>query len=328
MAERLVERASDLAALSVFADCFGADLYPLASELSPVAATAGEVLMRQGDPADVFLIIHTGRVEVSRQSDDGYSFVADVEAGRIVGEIALLRHSPRTATVTAIEDLTGWTGGGDAFDELIELPGVLTMLIRTARARLAAFLTPIPLKLADGTRLLVRPVLPGDSERTTQGPVEFSSETLYRRFQTPRAPTPGLMRYLFEVDYINHFVWVVTTDSGDVVADARFVRDEGDGSTAEIAFTVGDEYQGRGIGKYLMGAVAVAARVAGVKKFSARVLSENLAMRSILDQAGARWEREDLGIVLTVVDVPTKFPFGRKTEKRLEDVARQAMRAL
>jgi RimJ/RimL family protein N-acetyltransferase len=328
VAERLVERASDLAALSVFADCFGADLYPLARELSPVAADAGDVLMRQGDSADYFLIIHTGRVEVAHQSDDGYSFTADVEAGRIVGEIALLRHSPRTATVTAVEALTGWTGGGDAFDELIELPGVLTMLIRTARARLAAFLTPIRFKLSDGTRLLLRPVLPGDSERTSHGPVEFSSETFYRRFQSPRPPTPGLMRYLFEVDYINHFVWVVTTETGDVVADARFVREEGDGNTAEIAFTVGDEYQGRGIGTYLMGALAVAARVAGVTRFSGRVLSENLAMRTIMDQAGARWEREDLGIVLTVVDVPAKFPFGRKTEKRIEDVARQVMRAL
>lgn len=328
MAQRLVQRASDLAVLTVFADCFGADLYPLARELSPIQAGIGEVLMRQGDPADFFLIIHTGRVEISHESEDGYSFATDVDAGRIVGEIALLRHSPRTATVTAIDDVTGWSGGSEAFDELIELPGVLTMLIRTARARLAAFLTPIPMKLADGTRLLLRPVLPGDSERTSNGPVEFSTETMYRRFQTARVPTPGLMRYLFEVDYIDHFVWVVTTESGDVVADARFVRDERDSSTAEIAFTVGDEYQGRGIGTYLMGAVAVAGRAAGVKKFSARVLAENLAMRRIFDRAGARWEREDLGIVVTTIDVPTTTPFGRKTEKRIEDVARQVMRAL
>jgi RimJ/RimL family protein N-acetyltransferase len=184
------------------------------------------------------------------------------------------------------------------------------------------------MELSDGTRLLVRPVLPGDSERTSRGPVEFSSETMYRRFQSPRVPTPGLMKYLFEVDYINHFVWVVTTETGDVVADARFVRDERDASTAEIAFTVGDQYQGRGIGTYLMGALAVAARVAGVKTFSARVLSSNLAMRTILDQAGARWEREDLGVVTTVINVPTKLPFGKDAEKRLEDVARQVLRAL
>ncbi|MGB3482006.1 MAG: GNAT family N-acetyltransferase [Mycobacterium sp.] len=328
MADPIVQRASDLAALSVFADCFGADLYPLAKELVPVSADVGETLMIQGDAADFFLIINSGRVEVSHDSDDGHSFVTDVEAGRIVGEIALLRHSPRTATVTAIEPVEGWVGNDDAFDELIELPGVLAMLIRTSRQRLAAFITPIPMTLADGTRLLLRPVLPGDSERTTNGPVEFSSETLYRRFQSPRVPTPGLMRYLFEVDYIDHYVWVVTTESGDVVADARFVREERDRSVAEVAFTVGDEYQGRGIGTYLMGALVVAARIAGVKKFTARVLSENLAMRAIFNHAGARWERDDLGVVTTVFDVPDKVPFRGETKKRIEDVVRQAMRAL
>ena len=58
------------------------------------------------------------------------------------------------------------------------------------------------------------------------GPVQFSSETFYRRFQTTRTPTPSLMAYLFEVDYVDHFVWVLT-DGADapVVADARYVRD-------------------------------------------------------------------------------------------------------
>ena len=62
-------------------------------------------------------------------------------------------------------------------------------LLRIGRQRLAAFITPIPVRMRDGTQLHLRPVLPGDNERTTNGPVEFSSETLYRRFQTPRTPT-------------------------------------------------------------------------------------------------------------------------------------------
>ncbi len=37
------------------------------------------------------------------------------------------------------------------------------------------------------------------------------------------------MNYLFEVDYVDHFVWVLTDGvDGPVVADARFVRDEAD----------------------------------------------------------------------------------------------------
>jgi GNAT superfamily N-acetyltransferase len=43
--------------------------------------------------------------------------------------------------------------------------------------------------------------------------------------------------------------------------DARFVRDESDPKIAEIAFTVADAYQGRGIGSLLISALSIAARV-------------------------------------------------------------------
>ena len=45
-------------------------------------------------------------------------------------------------------------------------------------------------------------------------------------------PTQSLMTYLFEVDYVDHFVWVMTDGpDGPGVADARFVRDENDPTT-------------------------------------------------------------------------------------------------
>ena len=156
MAESITARANELANLSVFADCFGADLYPLALLVEPVRAKAGDVLMRQGEPADFFLIIASGSAVVQRTDADGTTAEINVEAGRILGEIALLRHSTRIATVIAAEDMSGWTGDDDAFDQLIELPGVLAMLVRTARQRVAAFIEPIPFRLRDGTELLLQ----------------------------------------------------------------------------------------------------------------------------------------------------------------------------
>ncbi len=326
-----VVRADDLATLDVFAGVQVEALVPLAEQLRPLSATAGQVLMQQGELAVSFLLIGSGRAEVTHVGADGHDTVVDLTPGLIVGEIALLRDAPRTATVMASVPLTGWVGGREAFATMLEIPGMMDKLVRTARQRLAAFVTPIPVQMRDGTTLYLRPVLPGDSVRTTEGKVEFSSETLYRRFQSVRSPTKSLMTYLFEVDYLDHFVFVLTDGAdGPVVADARFVRDASNPAEAEIAFIVGDDYQGRGIGTFLMGAISVAAGYDGVRRFTARVLSDNLPMRTILDRFGATWHRDDLGVVVTEIDVPKPgaLPLSPELVHQIRGVARQVIRAV
>ena len=324
-------RADDLAVLDVFAGTPVEALGPLAAQLRPLTAAPGQVLMQQGELAVSFLLIGSGRAEVTHIGVDGHDTVVEVTPGLIVGEIALLRDAPRTATVVATEPLTGWVGGREAFATLVDIPGIMDRLVRTARQRVAAFVTPIPVRMRDGSVLYLRPVLPGDIERTVGGPVEFSSETLYRRFQSIRSPTKTLMDYLFAVDYLEHFVFVLTDGvDGPVVADARFVRDEADSAEAEIAFIVGDAYQGRGIGTFLMGAISVAAGYDGVQRFTARVLSNNQPMRAILDRFGATWHRDDLGVVITEIDVPkpADLPFPPELTRQIRDVARQVIRAV
>lgn len=330
-------RADELATMDIFAGCTAETLRPLAANLQPIAAPAGRLLMRQGDQAVSFLLISSGSARVEHVGDDGVRIVEQVPAGTIVGEIALLRKVARTATVITAEPLTGWTGDEDAFARMLRIPGITARLVRTARQRLAALITPIPVGLRDGTQLMLRPVLPGDSRRTAQGHVQFSGETLYRRFMSPRVPSPALMDYLFEVDYVDHFVWVVTDTADEAgqlagypVADARFVRDQQHPTVAEVAFTVADAYQGRGIGTLLIAALSVAAAVAGVEKFSARVFSDNVPMRTILDHYGAFWQRDDVGVVTTVVDVPQpgELPFGPEMVDKLTRVARQVISAV
>ena len=285
--------------------------------------------MRQGEKALSFLILASGEVEIRHSDTDGQTLVAFLSEG-LIGEIALLRNAARTATVVATDQVTAYLGYEAAFQRLLEIPGIAPQLVQTARQRLAAFLMPIPIKARDGTELMLRPVLPGDTQRVAHGHVMFSPETLYRRFLSVRTPTETVLTYLFEVDYVDHFVWVVTNgEDGPVVADARFVRDQDDPTTAEIAFTVADAYQGRGIGTVLFAALAVAARVDGVTKFHARVLSDNLPARALLDRLDAPWIRDEPGVVAATVEVPdpTKLPVKIEHLKQIQDVARQVIRA-
>jgi protein lysine acetyltransferase len=324
-------RVENLADLDVFAGTPVEALVALAAQLRPLTAVAGQVLMQQGELAVSFLLIGSGRAEVTHVGVDGQDTVVEVTPGLIIGEIALLRDTPRTATVIATEPLTGWVGGREAFGTMLEVPGIMDRLVRTARQRLAAFVTPIPAQMRDGSVLYLRPVLPGDNERTARGPVEFSDETLYRRFQSVRTPSKSLMGYLFEVDYLEHFVFVLTDGpDGPVVADARFVRNVANPAEAEIAFTVGDAYQGRGIGTFLMGAISVAAGYDGVQRFTAQVLSDNQPMRAILDHFGAIWHRDDLGVVTTEFEVPRPkdLPLPTELTHQIRDVARQVIRAV
>ena len=104
----------------------------------------------------------------------------------------------------------------------------------------------------------------------------------------------------------------------------------GDSDVAEIAFTVADAYQGRGIGSFLVSALSIAARVAGVQKFSGRMLADNVAMRAMMDHYGAFWQRDDVGVVTTVIDVPdpAHLSLSRDMVAEIEHIARQVIRAI
>jgi protein lysine acetyltransferase len=320
--------SEELAALNVFADIPARDLAALAANLEPLHAAAGEVLMRQGEQAVSFSIITSGRVEIRHVGSDGQVVVIELSPGTIIGEIALLRHEARTATAIAKDDVSGYVGYNGAFECMLAIPVVAERMVRTARQRLAAHIAPIPILVEDGAKLLLRPVLPGDAERFKSDSA-FSRETLYRRYQGG-APSEGRLDYLFAVDYVDHFVWVVTHGlDGPVIADARFIRDEDDLTSAEVALTVADAYQGRGIGTLLLGALAVAARVDGIERFHARVLSDNPPARALGDKVNAHWEQEEPGVVTTTGEIPDLdgLPLDCDTRRQIQHVAHQVVRA-
>ncbi len=86
-----------LAAIPIFAPLDLATLERLARGLEPRQAAPGEVIIRQGDPGDVYYIIRSGEFEVTVDEQP----VRALTAGEGFGEIALLRDVPRTSTVVA-----------------------------------------------------------------------------------------------------------------------------------------------------------------------------------------------------------------------------------
>jgi hypothetical protein len=86
-----------LRSLPLFAELPAPAIEGLAAALSPVQLTAGTVLIRQGDPGDAYYAVAAGELDAFQ---DGH-FLRRCGRGEGVGEIALLRAIPRTATVTA-----------------------------------------------------------------------------------------------------------------------------------------------------------------------------------------------------------------------------------
>jgi ABC-type lipoprotein export system ATPase subunit len=74
----------------------------VSSQLRTTSFNPGQVIVRQGDPADYFYVVTKGAAEVYLEREDGSTaFIARLTAGKYFGEIAVLRGGPRTATVRA-----------------------------------------------------------------------------------------------------------------------------------------------------------------------------------------------------------------------------------
>jgi len=113
-----------------------------------------------------------------------------------------------------------------------------------------------------------------------------------RRFcgAKPRLSTHDL-RVLARVDAEHHVLVGYLGADPEPVGIARLVRD---GRTAEVAFAVADDYQGRGIGTILTRELAADARAAGITELLATVCGDNPPAISLLARVAeslhVRWQ--------------------------------------
>ena len=300
---------SALAGLGLFADTAPDDLENLAGLLRPVSAAPGETVVRQGEDGHWFALAVDGTARVVRLDEGGEQHqLGVVGPGAIVGELALLRRSPRIATVEALDAFTAYVGDEDAFAALLDLEPVRDRVIRAARQRLAMNLRAVPVVLREGTRLTVRPLVPSDRDKLDEAIRNRFSEVSYqRRFFTRGPLNERLVQYLIDVDLRRHFAWIAfaADDPGEPVAGvARYIALSHEPETAELAFSVYDDYQRRGVARMLFGALALAARENRIRRFAAFVLADNTAVRNLLSGFGGKWERDEPGVLKTEFDVP------------------------
>jgi GNAT superfamily N-acetyltransferase len=140
--------------------------------------------------------------------------------------------------------------------------------------------------LRDGTRAVIRPIGPDDSDRLKAGFEIASPDSIFLRFL---APHPRLssseLRYLTGVDHDKHEALIaVDPESGESFGTARYIRSDDDPATAEFAIGVGDRWMRIGLGSALLGALAERAREAGITRFTGLIHSENTAIRRLVEK--------------------------------------------
>lgn len=110
-----------IARLPVFGGLSPARLEDALRRLAPVAVSAGDVVIRQGDDADRFYVIGDGRFEVTRTREPGGApeQLRVMSRDDVFGEIGLLRGAPRSATVTALTDGLLFSMRGEQFLEMV-----------------------------------------------------------------------------------------------------------------------------------------------------------------------------------------------------------------
>ncbi len=125
-------------AYSVFTDLPTQQVDSIVASLQVTGAQEGEVIVRQGGPADKFFIVAEGEVEIEREENGGRN-VATLGPGQFFGEVSILRDTPREVTVKATKPTTLLAMERDTFRDLVaQSLGTTAEFDKVIQARLKA----------------------------------------------------------------------------------------------------------------------------------------------------------------------------------------------
>lgn len=124
-----------LAQVPLFSACSRKDLQQVAKRAEDVNVEPGKVLVSEGAAGHEFFVIVDGTAKVSRHGQA----VATLGPGQFFGDLALLDHAPRNATVTAESPMELVVLGQREFSGLIDdVPGFAAKLLAGLAQRLRA----------------------------------------------------------------------------------------------------------------------------------------------------------------------------------------------
>src|SRR5215469_11125332 len=149
--------------------------------------------------------------------------------------------------------------------------------------------------LRDGSKVLIRQVQPADAPLLADGFARLGDKSRRMRFLARKDQLSAAeLRYFTDVDHHDHeALGALNQADGRGVGIARYIRDAEDPHAAEIAITIVDDWQGRGLGTELLTRLSNQARSAGICRFTALVDEDNTAIAGLLRKAGADLARRE-----------------------------------
>jgi len=110
---------SDLRKSPLFQGLSDDELQQLMDNAKPVSLRAGDVLIKQGELGDSAFVVVKGEFAITKQSGQSVIKIDVRNTGDVLGEMALLSQSPRSATVTAVTACEALCISKEAFDNLL-----------------------------------------------------------------------------------------------------------------------------------------------------------------------------------------------------------------
>jgi len=128
------EKVRLISRIPLFEACSQPERARVAAITKQVDVPEGEVLVREGEPGELFFVLVKGTAEVRK----GKRRIATLGAGDFVGEIALMTDAPRTATVRTTSPVTALRATRKGFTALLETsPRIQRKISKALADRLA-----------------------------------------------------------------------------------------------------------------------------------------------------------------------------------------------